>query len=164
MNVLLTSAQHAILTDAAKSPDGTVRAVGFNNGRHSTSTAKAMIARGYLELHPRAYCIYRITPAGRAALADCEIDDTRDERRRARELAERLGDQVRHALMFGGGWAWEGGARGFEDYTADRTAQAAHEAGRVLALGGVARVERGNPADADAFRRALAGSKIGERA
>jgi predicted DNA-binding WGR domain protein len=79
MQGYMNAAQEALLHEAARSPDGTILAIGYGrhgytgniNGRkftvHARATAIALERRGLVEYlkHASWGCVYRITAAGK---------------------------------------------------------------------------------------------------
>jgi len=138
MKVTLTVAQMTMLVDATRSRDGTVLSSGFNNAKHATNTAKALIARGYLEpYYGTDTRVTRITAAGRDVVATGTADYAAAERRDARRRAKWFGRQVRDLLFMVDhriGTERYVGQTGDLAYEAARSA--AHAAAQVLENGG----------------------------
>ena len=67
----LTPKQTAMLADAARRIDGSVMSRGHSWGPHATVTGDTLRKRGLLEfVKDNGYTVWRITSAGREALAE----------------------------------------------------------------------------------------------
>lgn len=134
----VTESQMRMLAAACRSLDGTVRAVGFNNGGgYPVTTAKALVARGLLEQR-NGFSVTKITEAGREMVKHGEVDYRSEQRVRAREEAVRLGGSAKHILNFGRNWHWPDGAAGYDNEVARLAREAFSAASLVLELGGKA--------------------------
>jgi len=99
MKTKLTVKQFEMLSDAARTIDHTVRASGFNNAKHSTATAKALLKTDLLEVHPSGR-VYRITAAGLAVLNLRDYVITNPNAEERRRLHKAIG-----RLSFNIGWS-----------------------------------------------------------